>query len=149
MPVTVIVNSLTTVHQGSNGMARRGDHRDGRRQPHRDQRLHVRGQHRRRGRQRAGVVVVSHLVKGPAKFVNYSLDAKFDGKNVCRLTDPMTMNGNAPNALSPAEVQAIQQALTDMIGQEDLAMLCKAFCRCNKGWTPTGSSSRSRLSHRG
>ena len=78
----------------------------------------------------AGGGVVSNLIKGPAKFANYSFDVKFEGKNVARLTDPMTMNGNAPNTASPAEVQA---ALGKLIGEEDLNMLCKAFCRCNSG----------------
>jgi hypothetical protein len=83
----------------------------------------------------AGGGVVSNLIKGPAKFANYSFDVKFEGKNVARLTDPMTMNGNAPNTASPAEVQA---ALGKLIGEEDLNMLCKAFCRCNSGGDPDG-----------
>jgi hypothetical protein len=51
--------------------------------------------------------VVSNKIKGKAEFVNYSFDVKADGKNVCRLTDPMTQNmGDSPNAFGPAEVQA-------------------------------------------
>ncbi len=79
----------------------------------------------------AGVAggVVSGIIKGAAKFVNYSMDVKFEGKNVARLGDPMTMNGNAPNTLTPAEVQA---NLVAVLGQETKDMLCTAFCWCNK-----------------
>jgi len=79
----------------------------------------------------AGVVggVVSGIIKGQAKFVNYSMDVKFEGKNVARLGDPMTMNGNAPNTSTPAEVQA---NLVAALGQDLTDMLCKAFCWCNK-----------------
>jgi uncharacterized Zn-binding protein involved in type VI secretion len=83
----------------------------------------------------AGGGVVSNLIKGAAKFVNYSFDVKFEGKNVARLSDPMTMNGNAPNAADTAE---IQQALTTLVGEDNLKMLCKAFCRCNSGGDPDG-----------
>jgi hypothetical protein len=83
----------------------------------------------------AGGGVVSNLIKGPAKFVNYSFDVKFEGKNVARLTDPMTNNGNAPNTTTTAEVQA---ALKTLIGEDNLNMLCKAFCRCNSGGDPDG-----------
>jgi Toxin PAAR-like domain len=78
----------------------------------------------------AGVAggVVSNVIKGKAKFVNYSMDVKYEGANVARLGDPMTMNGNAPNTTTPAEVQA---NLGAALGQEVLDMLCKAFCWCN------------------
>jgi hypothetical protein len=81
----------------------------------------------------AGGGIMSFLIKGPAKFVNYSFDVKFEGRNVARLTDPMTMNGNAPNTTTPAECQ---EALKKLIGEENLNMLCKAFCRCNAGMDP-------------
>jgi Domain of unknown function (DUF4150) len=73
--------------------------------------------------------VVSGVFKGKAKFVNYSMDVKFEGKNVARLSDPMTMNGNQANTLTPAEVQA---NLVASLGEETLEMLCIAFCWCNK-----------------
>lgn len=78
----------------------------------------------------AGVAggIVSGIIKGAAKFVNYSMDVKFEGKNVARLGDPMTMNGNAPNASSPAVVQA---NLIAVLGKEIKDMLCDAFCWCN------------------
>jgi hypothetical protein len=36
--------------------------------------------------------VISNTVKGPAEFLMYSFDVKFEGKNVCRLGDPMFHN---------------------------------------------------------
>ena len=73
--------------------------------------------------------VVSGVIKGKAKFANYSMDVKYESKNVARLGDPMTMNGNAPNTSTPAEVQANMVAA---LGQDVFDMLCTAFCWCNK-----------------
>jgi hypothetical protein len=57
--------------------------------------------------------VVSNKIKGKAEFVNYSFDVKADGKNICRLTDPMTQNMGSPaNAFGPAELQAPQVAMS-------------------------------------
>lgn len=51
--------------------------------------------------------IVSNKIKGKAEFVNYSFDVKVDGKNVCRLLDPMQQNMGSPgNGFSPAEIQA-------------------------------------------
>ncbi len=51
--------------------------------------------------------VVSNKIKGKAEFTMYSFDVKVDGKNVCRLADPMQQNMGSPgNAFSPAEIQA-------------------------------------------
>lgn len=36
--------------------------------------------------------VMSSSVKGPAEFMMYSFDVKFEGKNVCRLGDPLFHN---------------------------------------------------------
>jgi hypothetical protein len=63
-----------------------------------------------------------------AKFTNYSMDVKFEGKNVARLGDPMTMNGNLPNTLTAAEIQA---NLLSAVGPATMAILCIAFCWCN------------------
>lgn len=41
--------------------------------------------------------VVSNKIKGKAEPVMYSFDVKVDGKNVFRLSDPMTHNGNQVN----------------------------------------------------
>jgi hypothetical protein len=41
--------------------------------------------------------VVSNKIKGKAEPVMYSFDVKVDGKNVFRLADPMTHNGNMAN----------------------------------------------------
>jgi len=42
----------------------------------------------------AGTVggVISNVIKGPAEFLLYSFDVKFEGKNVCRLGDPLFHN---------------------------------------------------------
>lgn len=51
--------------------------------------------------------VVSNRIKGKAECVNYSFDVKVEGKNVCRLADPMTHNmGSSANGFSPAVVQS-------------------------------------------
>jgi hypothetical protein len=36
--------------------------------------------------------VVSGVIKGECEFMMYSFDVKFDGKNVCRLGDPLFHN---------------------------------------------------------
>ncbi len=36
--------------------------------------------------------VMSNKVKGPCEFMMYSFDVKFEGKNVCRLADPLFHN---------------------------------------------------------
>jgi hypothetical protein len=40
----------------------------------------------------AGGGVMSGTTKGPAEFMLYSFDVKMEGKNVCRLGDPMFHN---------------------------------------------------------
>ncbi len=40
----------------------------------------------------AGGGVISSKFKGEAEFMLYSFDVKFEGKNVCRLGDPMFQN---------------------------------------------------------
>ena len=40
----------------------------------------------------AGGGVVSGKTKGKAEFANFSFDVKFEGKNVCRLGDPLFHN---------------------------------------------------------
>jgi uncharacterized protein DUF4150 len=70
--------------------------------------------------------VISHVNKGLAKFLNYSMDTFVEGRNVCRLSDPMLMNGNQYNSTNPAEVQGnISGDLKDI--------LCKIFCWCDAG----------------
>ena len=36
--------------------------------------------------------VMSNKIKGPCEFMLYSFDVKFEGKNVCRLGDPLFHN---------------------------------------------------------
>jgi uncharacterized Zn-binding protein involved in type VI secretion len=74
--------------------------------------------------------VVSGINKGKAKFTNYSFDVKMEGKNACRLGDSMSMNGNGPNTLTVAEVQANLKA---SLGDDVFALLCEAFCWCDSG----------------
>jgi hypothetical protein len=81
----------------------------------------------------AGGGVVSGKIKGKAKFANYSFTVKAEGKNVARLTDPMLVNGNAPNTSGPAEVQSNLAALGDL---EEI--LCQIFCWCDAGNSGSG-----------
>jgi len=73
--------------------------------------------------------VASGVNKGKAKFANYSMDVKIEGRNVCRLSDPMLLNGNAPNTANAAEVQGN----ISVIGDELARLLCKMFCWCDAG----------------
>jgi hypothetical protein len=69
--------------------------------------------------------IVSGVNKGKAKFSNYSMDVKIESRNVCRLSDPMLLNGNAPNTTNPAEIQG-------NIGSELFDLLCRMFCWCDQ-----------------
>jgi hypothetical protein len=40
----------------------------------------------------AGGGIVSGSTRGPAEFMNYSFDVKYEGRNVCRLGDPLFHN---------------------------------------------------------
>ncbi len=70
--------------------------------------------------------VISGVNKGKAIFLNYSMDVFAQGRNVCRLTDPMLNNGNSPNTPPGPEMQG--NRLPPNIKDK----LCKAFCWCNK-----------------
>jgi hypothetical protein len=76
--------------------------------------------------------VVSGVNKGKAIFLNYSMDVFAEGKNVCRLSDPMMNNGNAPNTPPAPEAQPNQ--LPGDLEQK----LCKIFCWCNKNGNKGG-----------
>ncbi|MEF2074637.1 DUF4150 domain-containing protein [Consotaella aegiceratis] len=69
--------------------------------------------------------IISNVNMKKARFSNYSMDVFMEGRNVCRLTDPMTMNGNAPNTFSPTELQENIGGNTDI--------LCQIFCWCDEG----------------
>jgi len=77
--------------------------------------------------------VTSGVFKGAAKFSNYSMDVMIEGRNVARLGDPMTMNGNAPNT-SGEETQP-NLAVQEVAKTE----LCFAFCMCDRSPVPSGS----------
>jgi len=70
--------------------------------------------------------IVSGVNKGVAKFLNYSMDTFVEGRNVCRLSDPMLMNGNEFNTTNPAENQG------NILGDKK-DILCKIFCWCDAG----------------
>jgi hypothetical protein len=72
--------------------------------------------------------LVSGVTKGKAKFSLYSMDVKIEGRNVARLSDTMTMNGNAPNTFGP-ELQPLALA----VGADVVDTLCLAFCWCDQG----------------
>jgi hypothetical protein len=57
--------------------------------------------------------VVSGVTKGKAKFTNYSFDVKIEGHCACRLSDPMTMNGNAAQTMTLGETQPPNMPPTD------------------------------------
>ena len=78
----------------------------------------------------AGGGVASNVFKGKAKFIIYSFDVKVNGKNVPRLADPMTMNGNAPNTMTPAETQAAAAALGMTV--TEFKLICGAFCEAQR-----------------
>jgi len=81
----------------------------------------------------AGDSVVSGVIKGKAKFVNYSFDVLAEGKPVCRLSDPMMMNSNASNTGAPAELQPNIPGIAD----EKVDLLCKILCWCKRPPMPT------------
>lgn len=72
--------------------------------------------------------VISGVNKGKAKFSIYSMDVKVESRNVARLSDNMTMNGNAPNTLGPE-----LQPLVETLGYAVVETLCRAFCSCDNG----------------
>lgn len=75
----------------------------------------------------AGGGVMSGVFKGKAKFINYSMDVMIEKRNVARLSDQMTMNGNAPNDFGPE-----LQGLIDILGQDLVKLLCQVHCWCAK-----------------
>jgi hypothetical protein len=82
----------------------------------------------------AGGGVFSGVIKGKAKFTNYSFDVFAEGQSVCRLGDPMTMNGNAPNTSTPAEMQPNVPG----VAGDRMNILCKIFCWCDAGNSGSG-----------
>jgi hypothetical protein len=74
--------------------------------------------------------IASNTNKGIAKFANYSFDVKVEGKNVPRLGDPMTNNGNGPNSAAVAELQATT-GVAVAITPEELETICNAICDCD------------------
>lgn len=90
--------------------------------------------------------IASSTNKGVAKFSNYSFDVKVEGKNVPRLGDPMTSNGNGPNTLTPAELQATAAALG--VSVETATLLCEAFCDAQEAYKNKKIKGRGCMSRR-
>jgi uncharacterized Zn-binding protein involved in type VI secretion len=76
--------------------------------------------------------VTSGVFKGAAKFSNYSMDVMVEGRNVARLGDPMTMNGNAPNTTG---VETQPNLAAEAAAKTEL---CFAFCMCDRSPAPSG-----------
>ncbi|WP_414639138.1 DUF4150 domain-containing protein [Archangium sp.] len=84
----------------------------------------------------AGGGLVSSKTKGKAKFVAYSFDVKVEGKNVPRLGDAMSNNGNSPNTaalvlvqgnITTQSVTALAQECEKKIGQPEKPKDCKKY----------------------
>jgi hypothetical protein len=70
-----------------------------------------------------GKGVVSGTNKGKSRWLTWSPTVYVEGRNVCRLTDKMTMNtGNA------ASLNGLTQA--DVAADPELQVLCVIFCQC-------------------
>jgi hypothetical protein len=148
MPVTVGVNNMSVVHQGSNGItqafpdvcktpspagpvpipypniAQSSDTADGASTVLSDGNpTCVKDSNFRMSTGdeagSAGGGVVSNKIKGKAEFVNFSFDVMFEGKNVARAMDPMLHNDkNTP----PFPV--IQGPVVAMAGEKSSCMIC-------------------------
>ncbi|OGF13737.1 MAG: hypothetical protein A2W00_03685 [Candidatus Eisenbacteria bacterium RBG_16_71_46] len=67
----------------------------------------------------AGGGVVSATTKGKAEFALYSFDVKFDGKNVCRLSDIMLLNKlSTPNTPPFPEIQPPLVVLPSIMSED-------------------------------
>ncbi len=134
MGLTVIINSMTVSHKGSNGLsiafpdvcktpvlgvpvpipypniAMSSDLKKGSKKVKCDkQKVVLKSSKIKRSMgDEVGVQkgIISNKQMGKAKFANYSFDVKFEGKNVCRLLDPTTQNRSSLNTLAMAHLQA-------------------------------------------
>jgi uncharacterized protein DUF4150 len=70
--------------------------------------------------------VASNTNMGIAKFTVYSFDVQVEGKDVPRLGDAMSNNGNGPNTACVAE---LQEAIPEL-SYEELEELCVIICAC-------------------
>jgi hypothetical protein len=75
--------------------------------------------------------VKSNVFMKEATWILYSFDVKLEGKNACRLTDPMYHN--AENAVNMAGV--VQAALTAAgLTPQEAAAICEALCKAQKAY---------------
>jgi hypothetical protein len=71
--------------------------------------------------------VVSGVNRGKAKFVNYSFDVKFEGRNVVRRLDPTLNNGNAYNSLTAAAKNKFLPHGPVVMGAVN--RICQEYCK--------------------
>ena len=78
--------------------------------------------------------VASSTNLGKAKFAAYSFDVKVEDRNVPRLGDAMTNQGNAPNTTTVAELQTAMGIAANewpyQITDEEVKKICAAICKC-------------------
>lgn len=72
-----------------------------------------------------GASVVTHKITGKTVFQSWSMDVKFEGKNVCRHIDLTTSNHNCPPPATPPAPSGEAQTLPDT-----LAALKSKKCPC-------------------
>ncbi|MGE5152639.1 MAG: DUF4150 domain-containing protein, partial [Bdellovibrio bacteriovorus] len=88
----------------------------------------------------AGTVggVKSNVFMKEATWILYSFDVKMDGKNACRLTDPMFHNAeNAANLGGVLQNPAIAEAIGQELGDEICDAICDARNKADKGKLPS------------
>lgn len=61
-----------------------------------------------------GGSVITHTITGKTVFQSWSMDVKFEGKNVCRHLDLTTSNHNCPPPSTPPLMTAEQQTIKDL-----------------------------------
>ncbi len=93
--------------------------------------------------------IVSSASMGIAKFALYSFDVKVEGKNVPRLGDPMTNNGNGPNSATVAELQQTLIVAGFEIRPDEVKKICEAICECKDATTKGDSTGKVYLHKQG
>jgi hypothetical protein len=73
--------------------------------------------------------VASSTNMGVVKFALYSFDVKIQGKNVPRLGDPTTNNGNGANTTTVKELQVTSGVSDIQMTDEQVKAICEEFCK--------------------
>jgi len=96
--------------------------------------------------------VASSTNMGKAKFAAYSFDVKVEGKNVPRLGDAMTNNGNSPNTTTVAELQTAMGIGANewpyQITDDEVKKICKAICKCKDSTKKIVPPAKKKYKHR-